>query len=254
MKVALITPTAFLRRFATTDYHLVLAQQYMHDEKYRRFYKERVAAGDHVMLDNGAYELGQSIPTAKLIEIAEDLNPTAVYLPDARFDTAKTISLMEEALPKFKGRGWKLLGVPQGNSLEGVLECYQWILSNSDIDGFGIYEEVGEVTGLGRRWDFLDYLQKEKLVDDRLYYHMLGMEEDLVNIKHLARFKFVSGIDSAKPIAYGLWGIRFDEDLGPICPYPHRQKSYFNIEYTSFGDIINHNIQCTLKWARNLAI
>jgi hypothetical protein len=254
MKVALITPTPLLKRFATTDYHLVLAHQYVHDEKYRKFYKERVISGDHVMLDNGAYELGQSIPIAKLVEMAEDLNPTAVYLPDARFNTEKTIQLMEEAIPKLKGRGWKLLGVPQGKSLEGVLECYQWILTNPDVDGFGIYEEIGEVTSLGRRWDFLDYLQTEKLVDKSMYYHMLGMEEDLRNIRHLAKYSFASGIDSCKPIAYGLWGIRFDEDLGPLAPYPHRQKGYFNIDETSFGDIVNHNIQCTLKWARNSAI
>src|SRR5690606_30387063 len=116
MKVALITPTPLLNKFAVkSKYHLVLAHEYVKDEAYRQFYKERSKAGDYVMLDNGAYELGESIPIRELYDIASDLNPTAIFLPDARFQTERTMQLVTEALQFLHGSPWQLIGIPQGD-------------------------------------------------------------------------------------------------------------------------------------------
>lgn len=252
MEAAFITPTSMLGDFATkSKYHLVLAHIYLENEAYRNFYKERVAAGDFVLLDNGAYELTEGLQVDELLECAFDLNPTAVFIPDYRFDTQKTKELALAARQKLQGHGWKLFGVPQGSNLEEVMDCYKWFKNQDWIDGFGIYEEIGEVTKLGRRWDFLAYLEQNDLVDENKYYHMLGMEEDISKIQYLSKYPWASGIDSAKAVVYGLYGIRLSS-TGTTEEYPHRPKNYFNLPPTTvvLKDIIENNIQKVLSWCK----
>lgn len=250
MRVAFITPTPMLQQFATkSDYHLVLAHIYKEDAAYREFYKERVAAGDFVILDNSAYELQEAVNVQIILECAKDLNPTAVFLPDSRFDKDRTIALAREAKEVLSGHGWKLLGVPQGNDLRSILECYRWMGSQDWIDGFGLYEEIGEVAGLGIRKDFLAYLEEYRLVYPGKHYHMLGMEEDLTQIQALGSYRWVNGIDSAKAIVYSLNGILLLHD-GTDVPYPHRPKDFFSRECPK--DLIRmteHNIAQVKLWA-----
>ena len=250
MKVAVIAPTALLATQASrSNYHLVLAHVYETDELYREFYKYCVSKGDFVILDNSAYELGESVDVMKLKRIALDLKPTAMFLPDARFDMEKTLQLVKDALIVLKDVPVKKFAVPQGKDLEDILQCYQE-LSRMDIDGFGLYEEIGEVAGMVNRPQFLSYLERSGLVNRDKYYHCLGMEENTKVVEEIGKFDWVGGIDSAKPVVYGLYGISFSEE-GPRVPYPHRPKGYFDIVETEFEHIIQWNIEKLLKWANS---
>lgn len=253
MQAAFITPTSMLKFFATkSKYHLVLAHIYLEDEEYRNFYKERVAAGDFVLLDNSAYELKVGLNVDILLQCALDLNPTAVFLPDSRFDTEATKKLALEAKEKLSGHGWKLFGVPQGSDLKEIIDCYTWFKEQDWIDGFGIYEEIGEVAGLGDRNDFLNYLEEQHLVDESKYYHLLGMEEDIAKISQLAKHPWASGIDSAKAVVYGLFNIRLSES-GTTEAYPHRPKDYFSLPIANLviRDAIENNVKQVLSWCSN---
>jgi len=248
VKVAVIAPTEMLTTHAKrSDYHLVLAHIYETDERYREFYKDCVSKGDFVILDNSAYELGESVNVEKLKRMALDLKPTAMFLPDVRFDREKTLQLVKDALVVLKDVPVKKFAVPQGKDLGDILKCYQE-LSHLDIDGFGLYEEVGEVAGMKNRPQFLTYLERGGLVDTSKYYHCLGMEENTKVVAEIGKFDWVSGIDSAKPVVYGLYGVAFSEE-GPMIPYPHRPEGYFDIKETEFDWIIQWNIEKLLKWA-----
>ena len=250
MDVCFITPTPMLNLFAVKSRtHLVLAHIYEVDEAYRNFYKERVAAGDFVILDNSAYELQESVAVERLYKCALDLNPSAIFLPDCRFNTERTIALAIEAHEVLGGHGWKLLGVPQGSNLKEILQCYHWMLGRSWIAGFGLYEEIGDVAGLGTRAAFLQYLEENSGVVDGKYYHLLGMEEDMTALKKLATYKWVNSIDSAKPIVYGLAAIPLAEDCTKE-KYPHRPEGYFGIDAPEYYPCINHNIEQTLQWVK----
>jgi len=250
MRAAFITPTPMLQEFATrSDYHLVLAHIYKEDAAYREFYKERVKAGDFVILDNSAYELQESVNVQVLLECALDLNPTAVFLPDSRFDKDRTIELAKQAKEVLSGHGWKLFGVPQGNDLQSILECYHWFGEQDWIDGFGLYEEIGQVAGLGIRKDFLAYVESHDHVYSNKHYHLLGMEEDLTQIENLASFTWVDGIDSAKAVVYGLYEIMLTP-WGTDEAYPHRPKDFFTRKVTPQNqDIIGQNILQVKRWA-----
>ena len=251
MNVCFITPTPMLNQFATrSDHHLVLAHIYEKDTEYRKFYKERVAAGDFVMLDNSAYELGESVQVDRLLVCAEDLNPSAVFLPDCRFNTNRTIELAIQAAEKLGGHSWKLFGVPQGCDLASIMKCYHWMGQQPWIQGFGLYEEIGDVAGLGIRKDFLNYLESQDDVFEDKYYHLLGMEEDLSQIQKLGRFGWVDSIDSAKAIVYGMYGIEVTP-IGTDQDYPHRPLGYFDTKINpELHGIIHNNISQVLAWAR----
>jgi hypothetical protein len=251
MKVAVISPTAFLEDYAAmSNYHLVLAHVYEEDMAYREFYKRAVKSGDFVMLDNSAYELGAAVSIEKLLDVIEDLQPTALFLPDVRFDMHATLKQAESALKelseKYSGEMMKF-AVPQGKNLEEVVACYRE-LQQMGIDGFGLYEEIGQVAGFKNRPEFLAYMEREGLVDTNKYYHCLGMEEDTSLIKEIAKFDWVSGIDSAKPVVYGLYGIAFSEE-GPMVPYPHRPEGYFGLSRTDLDFVVRWNISMLQRWA-----
>lgn len=211
-----------------SQYQMVLAHIYTKDPAYREFYQERVKQGDFVLLDNSAYEMTTGVDYRLLGKIAEQLNPTAVVLPDKRFDADATIALAKEAHEAFKHLNCKLVGVPQGNDMASVMRCYDWMAAQDWIDGFGIYEEIGEVCGIGKRYNVLQFLEHTGRVDTGRYYHLLGMEEDVSLVEKNAKFNWVSGIDSVKPVVYGLYGI--DLTAKEVPSYPHRPQGYFDIE------------------------
>lgn len=249
MQVAIITPTPLLSEFASrSTYHLTLATNILEDPDYERYYKYRASMGDYVMLDNCAYELGAAISDLQLKMCIKAINPTAMFLPDVRFDSKTTLERVRKAIPIFKDMGVSLLAVPQGNSLEDVLYCYDELMKMEHIDGFGIYEEIGEVTGVGRRADFLKLLQDTGRVSETRVYHCLGMEEDVEQVKRLATFPWVMGVDSAKPVVYGIHGIALSQE-GPLVPYPHRPKNYFEHKDVQFRSVIHQNITQVQQWA-----
>lgn len=249
MQVAIITPTPLLSEFASrSKYHLTLATNILEDPDYEKFYRYRASVGDYVMLDNCAYELGAAISDAQLKLCIKSTNPTAMFLPDVRFDSKATLERVRAAIPIFKDMHIELLAVPQGNTLDDVLYCYDELVKIPEIDGFGIYEEIGEVTGVGRRADFLKLLQDTGRVSPSRVYHCLGMEEDVEQIKRLAAFPWVMGVDSAKPIVYGIHGVALSQ-AGPLVPYPHRPKDYFSHSNVQFRSTIHHNITQVQQWA-----
>lgn len=252
MDVCFIAPIPKLEEYATAStHHLVLAHIYEQDETYRAFYRERVRQGDFVILDNSAYELQESVNVQRLLTCAEDLNPTAVFLPDSRFNTKRTIELAKEAKEVLGGKGWKLFGVPQGKDLSSILECYHWLGEQDWIDGFGFYEEIGEVAGMACRNDFLRYIEENDYIWGDKYYHLLGMEEDLTQIAKLAKHGWVNSIDSVKAIVYGLNTILLTP-RGTDVPYPHRPKDYFQKEPDELLDIIiRSNMRQVLEWAQS---
>lgn len=232
MEYAMIVPKSITSLTRFNKYHLVLAQTCLEHSEILKFFKMRSECGDTVILDNGAYEDGESMDLSTLQEIAEFLKPTHIILPDVRFDAMKTLRLTKKAITAFSDSGCQLIGVPQGTFLDEVLYCYNEMLSMPAISGFGIYEEIGQVTSLGRRYEFCNFLEANNLVQPEMFYHMLGCEENFGDALKLKEFPWINGIDSAKPIVYGLNNMLV-ADSSNYVKYPHRPKNYFE-EIPSF--------------------
>lgn len=252
MNVAFIQPPKWTHITGPlSNTHMVLGHIYEVNEAYRNYYKERAAEGDIILLDNSAYELGTGISDQRFFDMIQDLNPNYIFLPDVRFDEEATIEATEAFVDAFPADLAKpeFLCVPQGNDFESVLDCYLYFSETYYCDGFGLYEEIGDVTDLGDRSDFCKYLEDQHLVDFSKYYHMLGMEEDLHKLVDLAKFDWISSIDSVKPIVYGMNGIPV-ADSGYV-PYPHRPIDYFDRDVDeNTVDLVEVNCRLARSWAR----
>src|SRR5690606_39236630 len=82
--------------------------------EYRDFYRRRLTEnGDHVILDNGAFELGESVALDRLSLALQTVRPTEVVLPDKRFGTAdETVAMAAEAIDYFERQ--QKLALPAG--------------------------------------------------------------------------------------------------------------------------------------------
>lgn len=187
---------------------------------------------------------------AQLIDVAVDINPTAVILPDVRFDSEATIERSFNFLEYVHGKyPWKLLAVPQGKDFPSVMDSFDAFADDMRIDGFGIYEEIGDVTGHGSRYAFLQYLEDNEMIDEDAFIHLLGMEEDPLKVKALSDFDWVMGVDSCKPIVYGIAEDMFIDGVGAHIPYPHRPKGYFDMTLTEKQlGVAKQNCFTMIRW------
>jgi hypothetical protein len=251
MQVAFITPIPMLEEFAgASKYHLILAHVCEQSPEYTAFYKQRAAAGDYVILDNGAYELGESVQLDLLKKYAEIIKPSVVVLPDVRGDAGRTLERTVEGISALRGGPWTLMGVPQAPLHEPgtYLWCLQQMYQLEGIGAIGIYPETEAFSTEGRA-GLAKSMEILGLVREDLTYHMLGMNPNPITLKELAKFPWIMGCDSVKPIAYGLYGVALHPRNGSMVEYPHRPKNYFNICDTPFKALIRWNQQVILSWA-----
>jgi len=107
----IITPTAYLEQYASqSSMHLVLAHLVDTDEQYADFYAGR---SEFKIMDNGAFELGESYAPDKLIELAHKCKADAIVLPDYPFRESKhTVLAAKDLCCDVKQQGFKTLFVP----------------------------------------------------------------------------------------------------------------------------------------------
>lgn len=236
--------------------NLVLAHELEINKDYLDAVMSPLFQKSFIILDNGAYELGESISVERLIEIAKAINANAVVIPDSRFNTRKTLLLAQHAIPILRKElpHVKLLGVPQGNNDLSIWECFEE-LCELGVDGFGLYAEIGEVAGMQTRYEFLLTLQKRysKEMLHQKYIHLLGMEEDLTQLKNQASLSWVNSNDSAKVIVCGLEGIHISSRGTYSEKYPRRPKDYFDLKEFTENQIhlIKENIENIRNFIKN---
>ena len=97
----IITPTKYLEWYAAqSSMHLVLAHLVDKDEEYADFYANRT---EYKIMDNGAFELGESYAPEKLIELGKKCKANAIVLPDYPGQPAlKTVDAAARLIPEVK--------------------------------------------------------------------------------------------------------------------------------------------------------
>jgi hypothetical protein len=241
-----------LEEFAVASkYHLILAHVCEQSPEYTEFYRRRAREGDYVILDNGAYELGESVQLELLQKYAEIIKPSVVVLPDVRGDAGRTLERTVEGIHALRGGSWTLMGVPQAPLHEPgtFLWCLQQMYSLDGIGAIGIYPETEAFCPERGRAGLAEAMETLNLVRPDITYHMLGMNPNPVTLRELTKFPWIMGTDSVKPIAYGMYGVALHPRNGAMVEYPHRPKNYFNICDTPFKALIRWNQQVVLSWA-----
>lgn len=242
-------------------YSLSLAHLYR-NKHYAYFFAKKYRAGQHVIMDNSAYELPEPYSIEKLWELISYYGASELVLPDVLRNRQATDEKTREALEflAFQEKQNRLrqtlqhvMIVPQG------IEMVEWIISlDSLLSAVNTYTPRMHITiGIakhtssfpGGRLKILNYLFNNP--GDRVvpYHavHLLGINEDLVELRELslAFGAKVRSIDSAKPGIYAIAGeyCRYGEELPKIS----RQEDYFYINmygqgFSNFANRLKNNI------------
>lgn len=196
---------------------MVLAQWLLKSKEYFDFYTQRMAEGDWVIMDNGAYEEEQ-LSAHQLIDVTARFQPDCIVLPDTPgrlgYTVAKSmefIKLMESELDTVPETMMVLHA--RGGELDDFIGAYLIACEIADSIGFSkLTKSYDTAVGMtrNRRVQFAALLQTGYWNPAKVH-HALGMlDGDFHELKLLAALGFDS-IDSAAPVWRPLNGYRLGE-------------------------------------------
>ena len=106
-----------------SDYPYVLGHLLNKDKEYTDFYREKLTTARFSILDNSAFELGESIPMDELYALGEEFHPTHLVLPDRVNDYKQTMENAVKYLSDYKSDSLEYIGVCQGENFEQIADC-----------------------------------------------------------------------------------------------------------------------------------
>jgi hypothetical protein len=272
MKVAFISPTKHLHDFDLKgDLSFALGHICLESKEYVAFFRQQADRGRHVMLDNGAYELGASIPPETLFPLVREIKPREVYGPDYPGDAERTVRevnafgmlLKREGLRVIKhgvllkrsAEGVLNVGCVQGNTLEEWLWCYEELVGSEHVDVISVPN--AELTDFCR-----EVPEKFRISETRLrllrtiesrwglkkWIHLTGWDCPYELMDPLYRHPVIRSTDSTSCVVHGKFGIKFDPK-GKNWPGKLKQRMDFDWELTSDERKgVTHNIRVVKRW------
>jgi len=142
MKLAFLTPTAYLERYESyNDIFLAEAQICCDDQDYLDFFVVKIKEGRHVILDNSP-GIRRDITLADYLDLAYLMKPTELVAINTFSnsiqsidETIKFMQLAEEF--GVISKGVKIMGVIQGNTFSDWVECYKALDRIVRVDSIG---------------------------------------------------------------------------------------------------------------------
>lgn len=258
-----ITPTDinYLSVFATqSTTHLVLAHIVETNDAYASFYKRQAELGDFVIMDNGAFELGESYNPNKLISLGQKCGAHALVLPDYPFREAHvTIEAGTRWAKAVREAGFYTFFAPQSKTgdLDDWVHGYEWAAENDDIDIIGmsilgIPNAIPHVPKAYARVVMTELLQRQNRFAFHKYHHYLGLNAGPnVEIPALLKMNALDTVDSSNPVWCGINGLQYAPTQSDWMPMQKRylREVDFDQEWTKKDHIrsaIQHNIEYTL--------
>jgi len=254
----IITPTPYLEQYASqSKMHLVLAHLVDTDEEYANFYAGR---DEFKIMDNGAFELGESYAPEKLIDLAHKCNADAIVLPDYPFQPAeKTIRAALELGPLVQDAGFHTMFVPQSEigELEDWIGAYNWAAGNPLIDIIGmsilgIPNALPHIPASYARVVMTQLLQDRNVFDNEKYHHYLGLNSGpALEIPPLVKMEAMDSMDSSGPVWAGVCGTMYTE-MADSYQSVRKISKHVDFNYPFVKDewvhrAIQHNIDLTMS-------
>lgn len=255
----IIAPTAYLRTCATqSSAHLVLAHIVDNDPWYASFYKEMSQRGDRIIMDNGAFELGESYAPEKLIELGKACGADALVLPDYPWQKSDiTVDAAVQWIPRIKDAGFKTMFVPQSETdeLDDWIDGYMWAADNKDIDIIGmsilgIPNALPHVPAAYARVVMTELLYDRGVFADK-YHHYLGLNAGpALELPTLIKTGALDSCDSSGPVWAALLGHEYSKNTDSYLSVS-KVKAHVEFDYPMTKDKatldrIQHNINLTL--------
>jgi len=221
MKIAHESPISIFNEIQkVTDYDYALVHLFEESPEYLQKFKNAVAAGREVILDNSIFELGEAFDSKKFAYWIQELQPTWYIVPDALEDSARTRANM------FKwNRDWadrvpgKKIGVVQGRDYQEIKECYEYMSGLANVDMIAIsfdysyYEKIYPHKNKLVSWAMgrvlvLNKLLEQGIIDTQRPHHLLGCALPL-EFAFYKNYDWIYSVDTSNPVVHGILGIGY---------------------------------------------
>lgn len=247
MKIAIISLVSHLREFSTLgDIDMCLSHLVLSSQDYALFYKER-SRKEHVfqILDNSAFELetktGKGLNPVDVIRAAELVEPSELICTDVLFKPEETLKKTFEFIEYFykyqsreaqnHPRHWskdvKLMVVPQGETMEEWLWCYEAMLQIPNVHTIGLSKVSVPQCWVGNREEpgaiakgrimCVSEIIARGLTPDKYgkEIHLLGSDAWMgYEARVQAQHPWIRSMDSSAPVWYGMKNEDMDYTTG----------------------------------------
>lgn len=181
--------------------------------------------GPFIILDNSTVELGAPILANSMLMLAARIGADAWVLPDVMEDKWLTLKAIDDAMDIIERTMIPFMRIPQGGSLEEIMECIEEIDKRCTLRGD--HKEFGELWGVprwiankfGSRKPIIQYLNA--LGKPNVSIHLMGMSRNFQDDIDCTSLPNVIGIDSANPVVIGQESILMNHLDGFV---PHKDR------------------------------
>lgn len=218
-------PVSMLRYIeGKTDYQYALVHMFKNAD-YSMYFRDYLARGGRVILDNSLFELETMFDADKFAEAVNDIKPTEYIIPDAFNDSAATVRSAYDWNKKYSQLPGRKIGVIQGSSWRDLLFCYRELAPMVDkiaINFNPLGMDKQDLTHWGSsRFAFLRFLYESSLsnIPNILLrpLHLLGcsLPQEFEVYKSAPFRSYIETVDTSNPVLQGLnnkvynssWGI-----------------------------------------------
>ena len=244
-----------------TDYDYALVHLLEENPRYRDTFERAIKKGREVILDNSIFELEEAFDAIKFDKWVKDIKPTWYIVPDALEDADRTCKQMEDWNNKGLGyEGSGKIGVIQGKTYDEIVDCYNYMNKEADVDMIAISFDYSYYTKscphpnryvswmLGRV-KLLGDLLKDGVINKDKPHHLLGcgLPQEFAFYKN-SDYDWIYSLDTSNPVVHGILNIRYETDG---LWDKQRQKLFELINYkVEDSNLILNNIQ-KFKWFTN---
>ena len=208
-----------------TDYDYALVHLFEEDEEYLTQFKKARDKGREIILDNSIFELEEAFDAVKFDNWVKEFKPSWYIVPDALEDYRKTIDQMEDWNNRGLGyEGSGKIGVVQGKTYDEIVDCYNYMNKEADVDMIAISFDYSYYTQsvphpnkyvswmLGRV-KLLGDLLKDGVINKHKPHHLLGcgLPQEFAFYKHMD-YDWIYSLDTSNPVVHGIKGITYKSD------------------------------------------
>lgn len=205
-----------------TDGDYALVNLFAEDEEYFRLFKNAVADGREVILDNGVFELGEAWAADQFAGWVDKLQPTYYIVPDVLEKSEATIESFFNFTKTHRGLPGKIIGVVQGENMHEFIKCYKAIEPYCDKVGISFdcswYREGMKTSNpweqlAGGRLKTLIQMDEAGIINHNKPHHLLGVSlpQEMQHYK-LYNWRWIDSVDTSNPVVHGLKRIVYGSD------------------------------------------
>jgi len=204
------------------DYDYALVHLFETHPDYYQFFKDSIAKGREVLLDNSIFELGESFDSDKFAKYAKELKPSYYIVPDVLEDGYATIKSFHDFVNKYPDLPGLKIGAVQGKTYDEIVDCYNYMSENADYIAISFDFSYYIVTGKGKtkleRWcdgrrRLIEQLKRDGVWNDQKPHHLLGCSL-AKEFKNYIDDKSIRSVDTSNPVVAGIKELRYTGDLG----------------------------------------